>query len=97
MIKNALADPVHISLVSYELLGTNGEHYVLKNAAGETIQLGDCPYLEASVDRIGLLPDGKLLENQVLLGAFYYDGEDRRLKLQPLSIVTEKEIVRLLY
>ncbi|MBO5353463.1 MAG: SWIM zinc finger family protein [Lachnospiraceae bacterium] len=97
MIKNALADPVHISLVSYELLGTNGEHYVLKNAAGETIQLGDCPYLEASVDRIGLLPDGKLLENQVLLGAFYYDSEDRRLKLQPLSIVTEKEIVRLLY
>lgn len=97
IIKNAMTDPVHISLVAYELLGTDGEHYVLKNAEGETIQLGDSPYLEASVDRIGLLPDGKLLEHQVLLGAFYYDSNDTRLKLQPLSIVTENEIVRLLY
>ena len=97
VIKNALADPIHISLVAYELIGTDGEHYVLKNAAGETIQLGDSSYLEASTDRIGLLPDGKLLEHQVMLGAFYYDSADKRLKLQPLSIVTEKEIIRLLY
>lgn len=97
IIKNALSDPIHISLISYAMLGTCGESYVLKNAAGETIMLGDCPYLEGSVERIGLLPDGKLLENQVLLGAFYYDAADRRIKLQPLSIITETDIVRLLY
>lgn len=97
IIKNALADPIHISLVSYGLLGKCGENYVLKNAAGETIMLGDSSYLEASTERIGLLPDSKLLENQVLLGAFYYDYIDRRIKLQPLSIITETDIIRLLY
>ncbi|MBQ9140787.1 MAG: SWIM zinc finger family protein [Lachnospiraceae bacterium] len=97
IIKNALADPIHFSLISYEMLGKAGESYVLKNAAGETIMLGDCPYLEGSVDRIGLLPDGNLMKNQVLLGAFYYDDADKRLKLQPISIVTENDIVRLLY
>lgn len=97
IIKNALTDPIHISLISYAMLGKCNENYVLKNAAGETIMLGDSPYLEASVERIGLLPDGKLFENQVLLGAFYYDNADRRIKLQPLSIITETDIVRLLY
>ncbi len=97
IIKNALADPIHISLISYSRIGKAGEDYILKNAAGETIMLGDCPYLEASVERIGLLPDSSLFENQVLLGAFYYDSADRRLKLQPISIVTETDIVRLLY
>ena len=97
IIKNALADPIYISLISYELIGKCVEGYVLKNAAGETIMLGDSPYLEASTERIGLLPDCRLLENQVLLGAFYYDSSDNRLKLQPLSIITESDIVRLLY
>ena len=97
IIKNALADPIHISLISYEMIGKSGENYVLKNTAGETIMLGDSPYLEGSVERIELLPDGDLLKNQVLLGAFYYDNQDRRLKLQPLSIITETDVVRLLY
>lgn len=97
IIKNALADPIHIGLISYSRIGKAGEAYVLKNAAGETIMLGDCPYLEASVERIGLLPDSSLFENQVLLGAFYYDSTEKRLKLQPISIVTETDIVRLLY
>ncbi len=97
IIKNALADPIHISLVSYTMLGKCGEEYVLKNAAGETIMLGNSPYLESSTERIGLLPDSKLFENQVLLGAFYYDYIDRRIKLQPLSIITKTNIVRLLY
>lgn len=97
IIKNALADPIHISLISYEMIGKCDDCYVLKNATGETIMLGDSPYIEASTERIGLLPDGNLLKNQVLLGAFYYDLKDRRIKLQPLSIVTENDIVRLLY
>ncbi len=97
IIKNALADPIHFSLISYEMIGKCGDCFVLKNIQGETIMLGDSPYIEASTERIGLLPDGNLLKNQVLLGAFFYDLKDRRIKLQPLSIVTETDIVRLLY
>ena len=70
---------------------------MLRTAEGETIVLGNAPGMEATTDRLALLPDNRLLENQVLLGAFYYDGESRRLKLQPLSIVTDTDVVRLLY
>lgn len=97
ILKNALADPILIQLISYSLLGKGEEGYILQNEAGETIVLGDAPGMEPSTERIGLLPDGGLLQNHVLLGAFYYDMADRRLKLQPLSIITETDIVRLLY
>ena len=97
ILKNALADPMFIRMISYELIGRIGEEYVLRTKEGETIVLGNAPGMEATTDRIALLPDGRLLENQVLLGAFYYDGESRRLKLQPLSIVTDTDVVRLLY
>ena len=96
-IKNVLSNPIQISLVSYELLGKCEEGYVLKNQDGETILLGDCPYLEASTHRIGLLPDSRLLENQILLGAFYYHAPTKRMKLHPISILTKKDVVRLLY
>ncbi|MCH5270223.1 MAG: SWIM zinc finger family protein [Lachnospiraceae bacterium] len=97
ILKNALADPMLIRMLSFELIGKMGEDYVLKTAEGETIVLGNAPGMEATTDRLALLPDNRLLENQVLLGAFYYDGESRRLKLQPLSILTETDVVRLLY
>lgn len=97
ILKNALADPVLIRLISFSLIGRGEEGYILKNEAGETIVLGDASCMEPSTERIGLLPDEKLLQNQVLLGAFYYDMADRRIKLQPLSIITQTDIVRLLY
>ena len=96
-LKNAIADPVFIRLVAYSEIGKIGGSLCLKNAAGETVMLGDAPGIEPSLDRIGLLPEERLLKDQVLLGAFYYDGAARRLKLQPLSILTENEVVRLLY
>lgn len=97
IIKNALADPIHFSLISYEMIGKAGDKYVLKNTAGETIMLGDCSYLEGTMERLEILPDGSLLQNQVLLGAFFYDDKDKRLKLQPISIISENAIVRMLY
>jgi len=96
-LKNAIADPFFIRLVAFSEIGKIGDSYVLKNTAGETVMLGDAPGIEPSVERITLLPEKGLLKDQVLLGAFYFDGTQRRLKLQPLSIVTEDDVVRLLY
>ena len=64
---------------------------------GGTIALGDLTGMEPTTARLTLLPDPSLLESQVLLGAFWYDGAERRMKLQPLSIVTADQVVRLLY
>ncbi len=97
ILKNALTQPVLIRLISFQTIGKSGEQYVLKNEGGETIVLGNVPGMEETTNRIGLLPDGNLLKNQVLVGAFYYDAKERRLKLQPLSILTNTDVVRLLY
>ncbi len=97
ILKNALADAMYIRLIAFERIGRCGEELALQTKEGETILLGDAPGMELSCERIGLLPDESLVQNQVLLGAFYYDGPARRLKLQPLSIVTERDVVRLLY
>lgn len=97
LLKNAMADPMLIRLIAYEQIGQTDMGYVLCTADGGTILLDDMPGMEPTSQRLSLLPDGKLLKNQVLAGAFYYDQEARRLKLMPLSIVTESDIVRLLY
>lgn len=97
LLKNALVEPIYIRLISYAQLGRTRDGFALETEEGETIALGDAPGMEPSTDRLALLPQEGLLQHQVLLGAFYYDSEARRLKMQPLSIITEEAVVRLLY
>lgn len=97
LLKDALSEPIYIRLISFAQLGKTRDGFALETEGGETIALGDAPGMEPSTDRLALLPGEGLLQNQVLLGAFYYDNEARRLKMQPLSIITEDAVVRLLY
>lgn len=97
ILKNALADTMYVRLLAFEQIGQCEKGLVLRTKEGDTIFLGDAPGMELSCERIRLLPDESLLKDQVLLGAFYYDGQTRRLRLQPLCIVTERDVVRLLY
>lgn len=97
LLKNTLADPMVCRLLRYARIGKAGEQLVLVDETGATIALGDLPGMEGSTLRLAALPDPALLENQVLLGAFWYDGAVRRIKVQPLSIVTGTGVVRLLY
>lgn len=97
LLKNALAEPIYIRLISFSQLGKTRDGFALETEGGETIALGDAPGMEPSTDRLALLPREGLLQHQVLLGAFYYDSEARRLKMQPLSIITDETVVRLLY
>ena len=86
-----------VRLLAFEQIGKCEKGLVLRTKEGDTILLGDAPGMEASCERVGLLPDEGLFRDQVLLGAFYYDSQERRLRMQPLCIVTEKDVVRLLY
>ena len=45
----------------------------------------------------GKLPDREQLKEQVLFGLVYYDGKDHSMCMAPLSVVTDKGIIRLLY
>ena len=97
LLKNALADPMYIRLIPYHRIGGSAVGPVLENEAGETIALGDAPGMESTTERLAILPDAGLFRDQVLLGAYFYDREDKRLKVQPLSILTAENVVRLLY
>jgi len=96
ILKNTLADDIYIKLVAFRQIGQCSQGLVMGTADGSTIMLGDAPDMEPTCNRIFQLPDKNLLNNQVLLGAFYYDSKESRLKIQPLSIITEKHIARLL-
>jgi len=96
-LKNTMAGPILCRLLHYRRIGRAAGELVLQDAQGDTIALGDAPGMERTVQRLVQLPDPELLEGQVLLGAFWYDPAGRRLRLQPLSIVTDADVVRLLY
>lgn len=97
LLKNTLADPMVCRLLRYARIGKIEEQMVLVDESGTNIALGDMPGMEGTVERVAAIPDPALLENRVLLGAFWYDGTERRIKLQPLSILTDSDVVRLLY
>lgn len=97
LLKNTLADPMDCRLLRYARIGRAGERLVLEDETGATVALGDMPGMEESTVRLASLPDPALLEGQVLLGAFWYDGTERRIKVQPLSILTDTDVIRLLY
>ena len=96
-LKNAMTQPMMVKLLAFNQIGKIGEDFVLVDKNNDTILLGDMPELEETIARLSMLPSASLLENQVLLGAFYYNKENRRLMVQPLSIVTHDAVVRLLY
>lgn len=96
-LKNALSEPVVAALVSYRHIGRQGEAYVLEDPEGDAIELRSPAGGEDTVSRLLYLPTEELLRDQVLAGAFFYDGAARQLFFTPFSIVTEKQIVRLLY
>ena len=97
ILKNAMAQPMLLKLVAYDKIAKSEEGFVLVTKSGDTILLGDMPQLEETTTRIEILPDRALLNSQVLLAAFYYDRISHRLLAQPLSIITDNQIVRLLY
>ena len=73
--------------------------YAAEDRAGNRIELRDRKGegWEPCTAVLDVISDSSLLQNQVLFGFLYYDEDDRSVCLHPRSIVTEKEIVRLLY
>lgn len=96
-LKNAMTQPMMSKLIAFNRIGKTGGDFVLADKNDDTILLGNMPDMEETTRRLSMLPSGALLEDQVLLGAFYYNRENRRLMVQPLSIITHDAVVRLLY
>ncbi len=96
-LKNAITQPMMIKLIAFNRIGKTDGGYVLADKNDDTILLGNMPGMEDTTLRLSMLPNGGLLRDQILLGAFYYNRENRRLMVQPLSIIAHDTVVRLLY
>ncbi len=96
-LKNAITQPMMIKLIAFNRIGKTDGGYVLADKNDDTILLGNMPGMEDTTLRLSMLPNGGRLRDQILLGAFYYNRENRRLMVQPLSIIAHDTVVRLLY
>lgn len=105
LLKDPLCEPPLFRLVRFARIGMVDESFVLVDPRGDTILLEDMPGLEGGVRSelagstawLRMLPAPSLLEDQSLLGAIWHDAAAGRMKMQPLSIVTDTAIARLLY
>ena len=100
-LKNTMSDGLYGCLIWFDHLGRSkagaGEGYILVDREGQTIELLN-PDGNRHLDRRpGILPDREFCTGQVMFGVLWYDGKRQNICMQPHSIITEKEILRLLY
>jgi hypothetical protein len=99
-VKNALraplADRTPILALNYKTFGRVAGEYVIEDAAGNRLVLTDVGMAEepASLGMIPLLPKS-VFANQTMIARFRHDLDTRQLRVKPLSIVTDREVVRL--
>ncbi len=98
-MKNTLSDNYVVLLFAYQTIGKIEDTFVMEDSSGSRVILTDMELNDhkGTIDRLFILPEEELFQNQVLLGAFFYDEEKRRICVQPYSIITEDRIIRLLY
>ena len=97
ILKDPLADPVFYKLIRFAQISHSPEGLALTDSQGSSILLADRPGTEPSTKHLLVFPEADALKDNVLLGAFWYDGVNRRLAIQPLSIITPDSVIRLLY
>lgn len=96
VLKAPLADRTPILALNYKALGKVGGEYVIEDAAGNRLVLTDVGMSEEppSLGMLPLLPRA-VFANQTMIARFRHDLDSRQLRVKPLSIVTEREVIRL--
>lgn len=98
-LKMPLADKRPVAALNFARIGSvsagDGLELVAEDAKGERLALTDTRLFQEP-DCCHLLPP-KLLKNQTLIARFHHDLDTCTLRIKPLSIVTENEVVRLTY
>ena len=97
-LKLPLADKRPVYALAFGRIGEVDGKLVMEDAKGERLVLSDDGVTDepATCDLLRLLPSSDLI-GQTLVGRFRHDLEKRTLQVKPLSIVTDRAIVRLTY
>lgn len=91
-IKNALSEKTAVYLTAFKKIGKADGKYIMETENGTLIELTG-----ATADNLPYVPDASMLENQALTSEFVYDPMTRRISVIPHSIVTDTNIIRLMY
>ena len=95
-LKTPLTDKHPICALNYRQIGAIGKFSVVEAKSGERLVITDMGMTEEprSSHLLSLLPS-KLLQDQTLIVRFRHDLDARTLRVKPLSIVTESDVIRL--
>jgi hypothetical protein len=96
ILKTPLADKHPICALNYRRLGAVGKALVVEDKAGERLVMTDAGMTEEprSTPLLSLLPK-EVMQDQTVVVRFRHDLDTRKLQVKPLSIVTEREVIRL--
>lgn len=97
-IKNTLAEKIVPIAIKYERIAKINGQYVIVDSSGNTIVLRDDKTKEkaqGSVDIFEQLLSKGMLVGQGIFGMIYYNSEDSSYYLQPYSVITREQVVRL--
>lgn len=97
-IKNPLSDKQPVMLLHAAALGvTENGQYVMTDGEGTRLLLEDLPSVpQGTVELLPFLPAGAR-EDCAVLVMFEHDLDQGRLRAQPLSVIKDEEITRLLF
>jgi hypothetical protein len=97
-LKSPLGDRHPFALVRYRALGRTGTEVFIEDQNGERLVLDDEAQDSepATLHLLPMLPK-TVRHDQVLLVRFHHDLDSQKLHANPLSVVTENEIIRLAY
>lgn len=95
-LKNPLGDPNPVVLLAVAKVVADSEgRLFIADAQGDTLELRDV-LDDGTVQLMKFLPD-EHLQDIAVLGMFQHDSLSGRLTVQPLSILNQQELIRLLY
>lgn len=99
-LKNTLSEYSYGFLISYESLcelkTEKGTVWVVKDKTGDRLELKNSGDIN-TVELIKFMEYEEVRKDAAIFGKIYYDVEDRKLYMEPCSIITDKRIIGLEY
>jgi len=97
-LKSPLGDRRPFALVKYRALGRSGDEMVIEDAGSERLVLAEDGHEgdPATLPLLAMLPR-EMRHDHVMLVRFHHDLDSQKLRAKPLSIATERDVIRLAY
>lgn len=97
ILKATLSDNAYAVLFEFKKIGENEGKLIAEDNEGRQVLLKPVTDDNTVIDSLLSLPSTDYIHNQVLFGLAYYDEKLCQICMEPESIITDNEILRLAY